>query len=143
MEGLLLCPMDRSAIYIAKLAANLGYILFASIVLLPVFAAFFDVPVFQPPVMAVVLMGIIGFAAVGTVFGAMAVNTRAREVMLPVLLFPILVPLVIAAVKATGLLMDGQPWEAARPWMVILAGFDLLYLVVSFIIYEFVIEDWG
>lgn len=143
MEGLLLCPMDRSAVYVAKLLASLAYMLIAATVLLPVFAGFFGVPALQWPVLAVVLLGVLGFAAVATVFGAMAVNTRAREVMLPVLLFPVLVPVVIAAVKATGLFMDGQSWASARAWLNLLIGFDVVYLVTSFVLYEFVIEDWG
>ena len=143
MEGLLLCPVDRSAIYVAKLLTNLVFLIVVEIVLLGVFEAFFDAPALRPSVIAVVLLGTIGFAAVGTVFGAMAVNTRAREVMLPILLLPILVPLIIGAVKATGLLMDGQPWSETWPWINLLIGFDVVYLVVSFIVYEFVIEDWG
>jgi heme exporter protein B len=143
MEGLLLCPMDRSAVYVAKLAAALVYLSVSAAFILPVFAAFFDVPALVPPVLGVVGLGVLGFAAVATVFGAMAVNTRAKEVMLPALLFPVLVPLIIATVKATGLVMGGQPWEAVRPWGTILVGFDLLFLVVSFLVYEYVIEDWG
>ena len=143
LEGLLLCPMDRSAVYVAKFLTITVLLLLVCAVLLPVFSAFFSVSALNLPVVAVVLLGVIGFAAVGTVYGAMAVNTRAREVMLPVLLFPVLVPLVIAVVKATGLFMDGEPWVAARSWVNLLIGFDVLYLVVSFITFEFVIEDWG
>lgn len=141
MEGLLLCPMDRSAVYVAKLVSNLVYMGAAAAVLVPVFAGFFGVPVLRLPVLAVILLGVVGFSAVGTVFGAMAVNTRAREVMLPVLLFPVLVPLVIASVKATGVIMDGQPWPAT--WTNLLLAFDAVYLVASFMVYEFVIEDWA
>ena len=143
MEGLLLCPLDRSAVYVAKLLTGLVYMLVAVGALLPVFAVFFHVPALRLPVVAVVLLGVLGFSAVGTVFGAMAVNTRAREVMLPVMLFPVLVPVIIAAVKATGLLMDGESWASVRVWTDLLIGFDIVYLVVGFMVYEFVIEDWG
>ena len=143
MEGLLLCPTDRSAIYVAKLLTILVYLLLVEAVLLPVFGAFYDVPALRPIIIPVILLGTVGFAAVGTVFGAIAVNTRAREVMLPVLLLPILVPLIIGAVKATGILVDGRPWSEAWAWVSLLIAFDVVYLVVSFILYEFVIEDWG
>ena len=143
MEGLLLCPMDRSAIFVAKFLTNLFLLLAVEVVLVPVFAAFFDVAVFSGGVVAIILLGTVGFAAVGTVFGAMAANTRAREVMLPVLMLPILVPLLIAAVKATGLLMDGGPWSSVWTWANLLIGFDVVYLVVSFVVFEFVVEDWG
>jgi heme exporter protein B len=143
LEGLLLCPGDRSAIFVAKLLTNLVFLGLLEIVLLPVFSAFFDVPALRPGVIGIILLGTVGFAAVGSIFGAMAVNTRAREVMLPILLLPILVPLIIGAVKATGLLMDGQPWSEVWTWVNLLIAFDVIYLVVSFILYEFVIEDWG
>ena len=143
MEGLLLCPVDRSAIYVAKLLTTLVFLILVEIVLVPVFQAFFDVSALKPTIIVVILLGTVGFASVGTLFGAMAVNTRAREVMLPVLLLPILIPLIIGMVKATGVLMDGQPWSEAWAWVNLLIAFDVVYLVVSFILYDFVIEDWG
>ena len=96
-----------------------------------------------PGIIAVILLGTIGFAAVGTVFGAMAVNTRAREVMLPILLLPILVPLIIGAVKATGILIDGGTWSETWTWVNLLIAADVVYLVASFIVFEYVVEDWG
>jgi heme exporter protein B len=143
LEGLMLCPVDRSAIYVGKFLANLVYIGLAEIVLVPVFASFFDVPVLNIGVIAIIVLGTVGLAAVGTVFGAMAVNTRAREVMLPILLLPVLVPLIIASVKATGLLIDGEPWSETWPWVNLLIAFDVIYLVASFVLYEYVLEDWG
>ena len=143
MEGLLLCPVDRSAIYVAKLLGNLLWLGLMEAVLLPVFGAFFDVSVLKPTVVAVILLGTLGFAAVGTVFAAMAVNVRAREVMLPVLLLPVIVPLVIGSVKATGLLLDGEPWSETWTWVNLLIVFDVVYVTLSFIVFEFVIEDWG
>ncbi len=143
LEGLLLCPVDRGAIYVAKLIANLFFIALAEVVLVPVFESFFGVPALRGEIIAVIILGTVGFAAVGTVFGAVAVNTRAREVMLPVLLLPVLVPIIIGSVKATGLLMDGDPWSATWKWVNILIAFDIVYLVVSFLVFEYVIEDWG
>ena len=143
LEGLMLCPVDRSAIYVGKFLANLVYIGLAELVLVPVFASFFDVPVLNLGVIAIIVLGTVGFAAVGTVFGAMAVNTRAREVMLPILLLPVLVPLIIGSVKATGLLIDGEPWSEIWPWVNLLIAFDVVYLVASFVLYEYVLEDWG
>jgi heme exporter protein B len=143
LEGLMLCPVDRSAIYVGKFLANLVYIGLSELVLVPVFASFFDVPVLNPGVIAIIALGTVGFAAVGTVFGAMAVNTRAREVMLPILLLPVLVPLIIASVKATGLLIDGEPWSQTWAWVNLLVAFDVVYLVASFLLYEYVLEDWG
>ena len=143
MEGLLLCPVDRSAIYVAKFLANVTFLVIAEIVLVPVFSSFFDVSALRPGIIAVIMLGTIGFAAVGTVFGAMAVNTRASEVMLPILLLPILVPLIICAVKATGILIDGGTWSETWTWVNLLIAADVVYLVASFIVFEYVVEDWG
>ncbi|MBI3742803.1 MAG: heme exporter protein CcmB [Chloroflexi bacterium] len=143
MEGLLLCPADGSVVYVAKLIANLVFIGLTEVVLVPVFESFFGVSVLRGQIVAVIILGTVGFAAVGTVFGAMAVNTRAREVMLPVLLLPILVPLIIGSVKATGLLMDGKPWSEVWTWVNLLIAFDIVYLVISFLVFDFVLEDWG
>jgi heme exporter protein B len=113
LEGLLLAPVDRSAIYFGKMLGNLIFI----------------------------VLGTFGFAGVGTLFSAIAVHTRAREVMLPILLFPIVVPLMIAAVKITGGLLDGQPLSEMRNWMNLLVGFDVIFLTVSYMTFDYVVEE--
>ena len=143
MEGLLLCPADRGAIFVAKFLANLTFIAVAEVVIVPIYDSFFDVSALRLGVVAVIILATIGFAAVGTVFGAMSVNTRAKEVMLPVLLLPIVVPLIIGAVRATGLLIDGEPFSEVWTWINLLIAVDVVYLVVSFLLFEFVLEDWG
>ena len=143
MEGLLLCPADRGTIFVAKFLANLTFIGAAEIVIVPVYDSFFDVAALRPGVVAVILLATIGFAAVGTVFGAMSVNTRAKEVMLPVLLLPIVTPLIIGAVRATGVLIDGGEFSEIWTWVNLLIAVDVVYLTVSFLVFEFVLEDWG
>ena len=105
MDRLLLCPVDRKAIYLAKLLGNMLFIGVVEIVALPIFAALFNVPLLLGPLLPIVLLGTLGIAAVGTLFSAMAAATRARELLLPILVFPLIVPIVIAAVRATGTLM--------------------------------------
>ena len=143
MEGLLLCPADRGTIFVAKFLANLTFIGAAEIVIVPVYDSFFGVAALRPEVVAVILLATIGFAAVGTVFGAMSVNTRAKEVMLPVLLLPIVTPLIIGAVRATGVLIDGGEFSEIWTWVNLLIAVDVVYLTVSFLVFEFVLEDWG
>lgn len=143
MEGILLCPADRGTIFIAKFLANLVFITLAEMVIVPIYDSFLDVPTLRAGVVGVILLATVGFAAVGTVFGAMSVNTRAKEVMLPVLLLPVLVPLIIGAVRATTLLIDGQPFSEAQTWVNLLIVIDVVYLAISFIVFEFVVEDWG
>src|SRR6266404_1351695 len=139
MDRLLLCPVDRKAIYLAKLLGNLLFIGVVEIVALPVFAALFDVPLFAATLLPIVLLGTLGIATVGTLFSAMAAATRARELLLPVLVFPLIVPVVISAVRATGSLM--VPALNEPPWIGLMAAFDIIFLSISMLTFEFVIEE--
>lgn len=139
MDRLLLCPVDRKAIYLAKLLGNLLFIGLVEIVALPVFAALFDVSLFAGTLLPIVLLGTLGIATVGTLFSAMAAATRARELLLPVLVFPLIVPVVISAVRATGSLM--VPALNEPPWIGLMAAFDIIFLSISMLTFEFVIEE--
>ncbi|MBI2847101.1 MAG: heme exporter protein CcmB [Chloroflexi bacterium] len=141
MEGLLLCPVDRGAIFVAKMLGNLIFIVILEAITLPIFAAFFNLPVLTPGVGLIVVLGTLGFASVGTLFAAIAINTRAREVMLPILLFPIIVPVIIASVKATAFVLDGKPWAEIWPWVNLLIAFDVIFLAVCFVTFEYVIGE--
>ncbi|MFQ5574789.1 MAG: heme exporter protein CcmB, partial [Terriglobia bacterium] len=124
--GLMLTPVDRSAIYLGKVVANVIFMFAVEAVILPVFAVFFNysfLPVILPLV-TVILLGTIGFVAVGTIFSAMSVNTRMREVLLPVLLFPVMVPVIIASVRSTSLIIQGGPLFGETPWVSLLIAFD-------------------
>src|SRR5438128_11764904 len=139
MDRLLLCPVDRKAIYLAKLLGNLLFIGVVEIVALPVYAALFNVPLFAGALLPIVLLGTLGIATVGTLFSAMAAATRARELLLPVLVFPLIVPVVISAVRATGSLM--VPALNEPPWIGLMAAFDIIFLSISMLTFEFVIEE--
>ena len=139
MDRLLLCPVDRKAIYLAKLLGNMLFIGVVEIVALPIFAALFDVPLFVGTLLPIVLLGTLGIAAVGTLFAAMAAATRARELLLPILVFPLIVPVVIGAVRATGTLL--VPAANEPPWLGLIAAFDVIFLSVSMLTFEYVIEE--
>jgi heme exporter protein B len=141
IDGLLLAPMDRSAIFFGKALGNLIFMAVVEIVLLPLFSALFDVPLLLPGVLLVVALGTLGYAAVGTLLASIAVNTRAREVMLPVLLLPLAVPLLIAAVQATGRLMEGASLGEVGGWLQLLVIYDLLVVAVSMLTYNYVVEE--
>ena len=138
LDRLLLCPVDRKAIYLAKLLGNMLFIGVVEIVALPIFAALFDVPLFGA-LLPIVLLGTLGIAAIGTLFSAMAAATQARELLLPVLVFPLIVPVVISAVRATGTLM--VPTANEPPWLGLMAAFDIIFLSVSMLTFEYVIEE--
>jgi heme exporter protein B len=141
LEGLLLAPVDRSAIYFGKMLGNLIFMLVVEAIVLPIFWVLFNPPLFSPALILILVLGTLGFAGVGTLFSAIAVHTRAREVMLPILLFPIVVPLMIAAVKITGGLLDGQPLSEMRNWLNLLVGFDIIFLTVSYMTFDYVVEE--
>src|SRR6266480_4756197 len=138
LDRLLLCPVNRKAIYLAKLLGNLLFIGVVEIVALPIFAALFDVPLFGA-LLPIVLLGTLGIAAIGTLFSAMAAATQARELLLPVLVFPLIVPVVISAVRATGTLM--VPAASEPPWLGLMAAFDIIFLSASMLTFEYVIEE--
>ena len=140
LEGLMLCPVDRSAIYLGKLLGNVLFMLITEAVVLPAFAVLFNLPLLTPSLFLVVVLGTCGFAAVGTLFAAIAVNTRSREVMLPVLLFPVIVPLLIAAVKATESIV-APTGGAEPPWLGLLGAFAAIFLVIATLTFEYVLEE--
>ncbi|MGE5618234.1 MAG: heme exporter protein CcmB [Sphingomonadaceae bacterium] len=141
MEGLLLCPVDRGTIYLGKMVGNLLFMATMEAIILPVFGAFFDLPVFSPGLLLIVLLGTLGFAAVGTLFSAIAVHTRTREIMLPILLLPVAVPVLVAAVKATGEALASTPAASSGPWLSVLIGFDAIFLTAAFLTFEYVFQE--
>lgn len=141
LEGLLLSPLDRSLVYFAKVLSNLLFMLVVEALSLPIFTALFNLPLLRLDLGVVILLGTVGFASVGTLFSAMVVNTRAREVLLPVLLFPIVTPVLIASVKLTGGLLDGLPLLAMGNWLRLVGAFDAIFLAVSYMTFDYVVEE--
>jgi heme exporter protein B len=139
MDRLMLCPVDRKVIYLAKLLGNIVFISVVEIIALPIFAALFNVPLFTGELLPIVLLGTIGIATIGTLFSAIAAATQARELLLPLLVFPLIVPVVIGAVRATGALM--APSVNEPPWSGMMLAFDVIFLSVSLLTFEYVIEE--
>jgi len=141
IDALLLIPLDRSGLYLAKAITNLAFIVVVELFLFPAFAVLFPVAL-SAGLVAVTALVDVGFVAIGTLFAALAAQTRSRELMLPVLAFPVLVPVFIAAVELTSELFLGRPPGAvvSAGWFGILIAFDLIYAVVGALMFEFVIE---
>lgn len=139
MDRLLLCPVDRKAVYLAKLLGNVVFIAAVEVVAIPIFAVIYNLPIFSGQLLLIVALGTLGIATVGTLFSAMAANARAREVLLPVLIFPLLLPVVIGAVRATTGLIVALPGDA--PWVGLLAAFDVIFLSISTVVFQYVVED--
>ncbi|MFQ5612573.1 MAG: heme exporter protein CcmB, partial [Anaerolineae bacterium] len=140
LEGLLLAPVDRSAIYLGKMIGNILFIGLVEIIILPFFVIFFNQSIaIIPPLVGVVLLGTIGFSSVGTLFSAMAIHTRAREVLLPIMLFPVVVPVIIGSVRLTAAILDGTPFDEVRNWLALVAAFDAIFIAASFMLFDFVV----
>ncbi len=141
LQGLMLCPVDRGLLYLGKMLSIVVFMLVVEAIILPVFVILLDQPLFPPQLAVIALLATIGFAAVGTLFSALAVNTKARDVMLPLLFLPVASPVIIAAIKSSGLALSGESWGAIASWLGIIAAFDVVFLVVSPLVFEFVIEE--
>jgi heme exporter protein B len=141
MQGLLLTPVDRSAIYFGKTLANLLFIWLVAVIVLPLFGLLYNVNLINPGVLLAVILGTLGYAAVGTLLATMAVQTRTRDVLLPILLFPVFLPVLIAAIKASNGFLQAIPAAEIRPWINIMVAYDVIFLAVAMMVYEFVVQE--
>jgi heme exporter protein B len=141
LDGLLLAPVDRSAIYFGKAIGNLVFMFIVEAIVLPVYSVLYNTNLFQPGLLLVILLGSIGYVAVGTLLSTMAVQTRTRDVLLPILLFPLLVPVMIAAVKASTGFLEGLEMVDIRPWLNLLLVYDIIFTAVAFMVFDYVVEE--
>ncbi len=140
MEGLILSSPDAGAIFFGKMAGALLFTLALEALLFPAFALFANISIASPALPAIILLGTLGFVTVGTLFSAMAVTSRARELFLPLLLLPVAVPVLIAAVEGTRAAIQGQS-DDLLPALSVLGAFDVVFLALSPVLFQFVIEE--
>ena len=141
LDGLLLAPVDRSAIYFGKVISNLAFMLIVEAIVLPIYSVLYNINLFQPGLLLVILLGSVGYVAVGTLLSSMAVQTRTRDVLLPILLFPVVVPILIAAVKASGGYLTDAPMTDILPWLNLLIVYDVIFTAIAFMVFDFVVEE--
>ncbi|HSD51709.1 MAG TPA: heme exporter protein CcmB [Candidatus Methylomirabilis sp.] len=142
-EELLLTPGDRESIYYGKLAGTVLFMIIAEALILPLFGILYNLDIWRhlPWLALVAVLGTVGFSAVGTLLAAMTAHLRAREVMLPLLLFPLTVPVILGSVRATEAILAGEGLGGVSHWLKLLIGFDVIFLVVSPLVFEFVLEE--
>lgn len=142
IDGLLLSPAGPEAIFLGKLLATLVFTLGVELVTLPVFVVLLQLSPGAGTAVLILaaLLGTLGLATVGTLFAAMAVNTKTREVILPLLVLPIAVPLLIASVEATAAALGGRSLGSAQPWLLVMAAYDALFLMVGLSTFRHVTE---
>jgi heme exporter protein B len=141
LDGLLLAPVDRTAIYFGKMLANLVFMLLVALIVLPVYSILYNTNLFNLGLLAVIFLGSLGYVAVGTLLSAMAVQTRTRDILLPILLFPVIIPVLVAAVKASSGFLQSLPFDEIRPWINLLLVYDVIFTAVAFMVFEFVVEE--
>ena len=141
LEGLMVCPISREAIYVGKMLGSLLFMLIIEAIALPIFTILFNLTVLSLQLITITFLATVGFVAVGTLFSALAINTKAREMVLPILFLPIVVPVIISAVEASGKAISGESWGELAPWLQIIGVFDAIFLVVSFLVFSYIIEE--
>jgi len=141
LDGLLLAPVDRSAIYLGKALANLIFMLLVAAIVLPIFSVLYSTNLFHPGILLVIVLGSLGYVAVGTLLSAMTAQTRTRDMLLPIFLFPLVVPILISAVKATSGYLQQIPMSEISPWLNLLIVCDVIFTAIAFMVFDSIIEE--
>jgi len=140
-RALMLAPVDRSAIFLGKFIANIIFMFLIELLVLPLFTIFFDVPTGRAigTLLTIFILGAVGFSAVGTLFSAVAANTRMRELLLPILLLPVTIPALIAAVETTSWALGTE--MSVSFWFKLLIVYDAVFATACFLVFEYVLEE--
>ena len=143
LMGLMLVPADRTTIYFGKLISNLIFLLIMELFILPLFMIFFNIDLLSHlgPLLVVVFLGTLGFCALGTLLSSLSANLKTREIMLPILLYPLLIPIIIGAVRMTGQILDGTELADMMKWVGLTASFDIIYIGVSIMTIDHILEE--
>ena len=143
LMGLMLVPADRTTIYFGKLISNLIFLSIMELFILPLFMIFFNIDLLSHlgPLLVVVFLGTLGFCALGTLLSSLSSNLKTREIMLPILLYPLLIPIIIGAVRMTGQILDGTELSDMMKWIGLTASFDIIYIGVSIMTIDHILEE--
>lgn len=143
LQGLRLTPVDPSAIYLGKLAANLVLLVLLELFLVPLIGFLFNYPLGSIwfPIMIVMLFHTVGFSALGTLFAAITAQTRRGETLLPLLIFPVEIPLIVSATRSTMTILKGGSLADVTRWLALTAAFNLLILAAAVVLFEYILED--
>lgn len=141
LDGLLLAPVDRSAIYFGKAISNFAFMLVVEAIVLPVYSVLYNTNLFQPGLLMVVLLGSIGYVGVGTLLATMSVQTRTRDVLLSILLFPVILPVLLPAIIASNGFLAGVPLEEMTFSLALLIAYDIIFISIAFMVFDNVVEE--
>lgn len=141
LDGLLLAPVDRSALFFGKALGNLLFMLIVEAIVLPVYGVLYNTSLVRPGLLVVILLGSVGYVMVGTLLAAMSIQTRTRDILLPILLFPIVLPVLVAAVRATNGFLQAVEMGEILPSLNLLLGFDIIFTVAAWMFFDYVVEE--
>jgi heme exporter protein B len=141
LDGLLLAPVDRTAIFFGKVISTLIFMLLVEVIMLPFYGLFYNVNLFNPGLLLVMLLGSIGYVVVGTLLSSMAVQTRTRDILLPIILFPIIIPILLSALDASNGYLNHLEFDLIKPALVLLVALDVIFTAVSFMVFDYVVEE--
>ena len=141
LDGLLLAPVDRAAIYFGKVISNLAFMFMVEAFVLPIYSALYTVNLFNPGLLLVIALGSVGYIAVGTLLASMTVQARTRDVLLPILLFPIAIPVLLSAVKASTGFLNGVEMAEIWPSLNLLIVYDVIFTAVAYMVFDAVVEE--
>ena len=143
LMGLVLAPADRTTIYFGKLISNFVFLTAMELFILPLFMVFFNIDLLEHllPLLLIIFLGTLGFCTLGTLLSSLSSNLKTREIMLPILLYPLLVPIVIGVVRMTGQILAGEPLSGMMNWIGLTASFDIIYIGVSIMTIDHILEE--
>ena len=143
LDALLMSPLDRGALFLAKTCFNLILMLLVEIVVMPLFWVLFNLPMWNllPRLFLVTLLGTVGFCVLGTIMSAMTLRARARELLLPLVLFPLMIPVILATIRCMESVLHGGEFGGGAPWLRLLLGFDVIFVTAGVLIFDWVFES--
>ena len=141
LDGLLLAPVDRSAIYFGKAISNLAFMMVVEAIVLPAYTLFYGINLFKPGLLFIILLGSIGYVGVGTLLATMSVQTRTRDILLSILLFPVVIPVLLPAIIASNGFLTGADVADFLFSIGLLVAYDVIFIAVSFMVYDSVVEE--
>jgi heme exporter protein B len=141
LDGLLLAPVDRTVIFFGKAIGNLIFMLIVEAIVLPLYSVLYNVNLFKPGLLVVVLLGSVGYVVVGTLLSSMTVQARTRDILLPILLFPVSIPVLVAAVKGSSAFLLGTEMVDIWPWLNLLIVYDGIFIALSFMFFDYIVEE--
>lgn len=142
LEALLLSPVDRSAIFFGKFLSNFIFLLVMEVILLPLFTVFYSINILTHyKIIIIMIIATYGFSLLGTLFSIISVRTKTREIMLPLMLLPLIVPIILGAILSFNVFILGNPEEEASNWITLITAFDIIFTAVIFAIFSLIIEE--